>query len=283
MSGMNHTNPSLTDEAGLLDTPIPIHVSLSKVDRINGFAHKHDYIELIYVYSGKVAFLVEGIMIHAIKGDMIIIPPGITHELTNITISDSVVFTVIFSTDIESFISEKKHPPSIIKFSGMKQIEIENIFNEAQNEQSRKEPGYDIYVKSLLLHLLVIAEREHEKTNEKSNTSKIRTSHKEAIQKAVDYVKENYKQDINIRNIAKIAMLSSSYFSSLFKTVTGTTFIEYLNNLRVQKALTLLTETNLRVLDICYEVGFNNVSHFNKVFRQYMGVNPQYFRGKNLR
>ena len=75
-------------------------------------------------------------------------------------------------------------------------------------------------------------------------------------------------------------MFSQSYFSYLFKSITSKTFIEYLNQLRILKAMELLKTTDKRVLDICYEVGYNNVNNFNRLFRQQTGTSPLVYRKK---
>jgi len=91
-------------------------------------------------------------------------------------------------------------------------------------------------------------------------------------------MEEQYSEDLSIEHMAKRFLLSQSYFSYLFKSITGKTFIEYLNGVRISKALELLKNTDKRVLDICYDVGFRNINHFNRMFRQLMGVSPMEYR-----
>ena len=73
-------------------------------------------------------------------------------------------------------------------------------------------------------------------------------------------------------------MLSPSYFSYLFKSITSKTFTEYLNTLRIASTQQLLKTTDKLILDICYEVGFNNVNHFNRMFKQSVGMSPKQYR-----
>ena len=92
------------------------------------------------------------------------------------------------------------------------------------------------------------------------------------------YLKENHKEDLSVDDVAHRFLLSSSYFRYLFKSITSKTFTEYLNSIRIMKAMELLKTTDMRVLDISFEIGFNNVNHFNKVFKQQTGVTPVNYR-----
>ena len=69
-----------------------------------------------------------------------------------------------------------------------------------------------------------------------------------------------------------------SYFSSLFKKETGSSFVEYLSKIRIDKAKDLLRESDLRIQDICLMVGYNDVKYFSKLFIKYTGLKPKDYR-----
>ncbi|HAX50535.1 MAG TPA: DNA-binding response regulator, partial [Lachnospiraceae bacterium] len=75
-----------------------------------------------------------------------------------------------------------------------------------------------------------------------------------------------------------IAGFNPTYFSSLFKKETGTTFMEYLLEIRLNKAKELLKETNLSVAAICERVGYTDLKHFQKIFKREMEVSPNQYR-----
>jgi AraC-like DNA-binding protein len=81
---------------------------------------------------------------------------------------------------------------------------------------------------------------------------------------------------------ANIAMISPSHFRYLFKNITGKTYVEYVNGIRVQKAMERLRESNGNVLDICYAVGFESIANFNRVFKRIVGTSPTEFRKQGL-
>ena len=92
------------------------------------------------------------------------------------------------------------------------------------------------------------------------------------------YVEENYVKNITVADVADKVMLSESWFSRQFKKRTGKSFVDYLNEVRITKAVTLLKCTNHLVNDIYEEVGYNSRNYFYVQFKKYMGCSPQQFR-----
>ena len=96
---------------------------------------------------------------------------------------------------------------------------------------------------------------------------------------AMDYIRKNYMDpDLSLNSICSYLNISTSYFSTIFKEMTGETFIESLTRIRMEKAKELLTGTNMKIVNISEQVGYPNVSYFVQSFREYFGVSPQKFR-----
>jgi AraC-like DNA-binding protein/ligand-binding sensor protein len=89
---------------------------------------------------------------------------------------------------------------------------------------------------------------------------------------------ENYKRKISVEDAAARVYLSPGRFSHLFKQETGTSFIQYLNRLRVDKAKELLINTKMSVTEISSETGFSSLTHFNRIFKKTEGVSPAAFK-----
>lgn len=97
--------------------------------------------------------------------------------------------------------------------------------------------------------------------------------------KAVEYIQANYAKDLSMTMVSNYVSLNYSYFSQAFKDFVGTTFVNYLKTLRIEKAKELLETTELKVLEIGDRVGFENTKHFNRVFKEMQGVTPlEYLR-----
>jgi AraC-like DNA-binding protein/ligand-binding sensor protein len=99
-----------------------------------------------------------------------------------------------------------------------------------------------------------------------------------AITRAKAFINENYTEDLSLEQVAKAANMSSFYFCKMFKKYTGVNFTEYLSRVRIEKARNLLLNPNLRISEIAYEVGFQSLTHFNRVFKKVLGQSPTEFR-----
>ena len=86
--------------------------------------------------------------------------------------------------------------------------------------------------------------------------------------RAIEYMHKSYKQNITLTSIAKHLGLNKCYFCNIFKKETNMTFSQFLNNLRIEKSKVLLKNTELSLLDIAVEVGFNNQSYFTMAFKK---------------
>ena len=102
-----------------------------------------------------------------------------------------------------------------------------------------------------------------------------------AMNLVLQHIGRNFTHDLVEADLAKLARQSISTFSRSFRRHTGMTFVQYVNALRIELACQHLSQADLTVTDICYEVGFNNVSNFNRQFLALKGMPPSKFR--NLR
>ncbi|MET3538703.1 AraC family transcriptional regulator [Chryseobacterium limigenitum] len=96
-----------------------------------------------------------------------------------------------------------------------------------------------------------------------------------------DYINENYDKKTNVNEIAQIVSLSTPAFCRYFKKQTNMTFTDFVNNYRINQAKLLLLQ-NSCITEICFQVGFESLSYFNKLFKQHVGKTPSEFKKKHL-
>ena len=101
------------------------------------------------------------------------------------------------------------------------------------------------------------------------------------IARAKQFIAQHQDEDISLPIVAKAVNTSTFYFCKMFKKATGINFTEYLSRLRVEKAKNLLLDPNARVSEIAYRVGFQSLTHFNRVFRKLTGNSPTEYRRRN--
>ena len=98
------------------------------------------------------------------------------------------------------------------------------------------------------------------------------------ITRAKAYIQEHQAEDLSLGQVAKAVNTSSFYFCKMFKRFTGLNFTSFLSRIRIEKAKNLLLNPNLRISEIAFEVGFQSLTHFNRVFKRISGQSPTEYR-----
>nr|WP_304220060.1 response regulator transcription factor [Fredinandcohnia onubensis] len=126
------------------------------------------------------------------------------------------------------------------------------------------------YLKQLLLSDIQMWHRLLEKENQGKKSW--------SVEKAIEYIHENFRRDLKASEVANEIHITPNYFSMIFKKELGKSFNDYLNDLRIEKAMQLLTETSDRVYEIATEVGYREYKYFVQVFRKKTGMTPTDYR-----
>lgn len=100
------------------------------------------------------------------------------------------------------------------------------------------------------------------------------------ITRAKEFIQQHQTEDISLGQVAGAVNTSTFYFCKMFKKFTGINFTDYVSRVRIENAKNLLLNPNLRVSEIAYEVGFQSLTHFNRVFKKILGQSPTEYRGR---
>ncbi|MEM8765568.1 MAG: AraC family transcriptional regulator, partial [Bacteroidota bacterium] len=95
-----------------------------------------------------------------------------------------------------------------------------------------------------------------------------------------NHVKQNFKEDISLDEMADMVSMTVPSFCRYFKKITNKTFTQFVNEYRLVHASKLLAEQPMSITQVCFESGFNNFSHFNKSFKAFTGQNPSEYRNQ---
>jgi AraC-like DNA-binding protein len=93
-----------------------------------------------------------------------------------------------------------------------------------------------------------------------------------------EYLMNNYREEVNLKNLAELVHMAEGSLCRYFKMNLGITIFEYLNKIKTEFACKLLMDPDLSIVDVCYDSGFNNISHFNKQFKKVIGIPPSEYR-----
>jgi AraC-like DNA-binding protein len=102
------------------------------------------------------------------------------------------------------------------------------------------------------------------------------------ITKARNYIHDHQTEEIKLGQVAKAVNMSSFYFCKMFKKVAGVNFTDYVARIRIEKSKNLLLNPNLHISEIAFEVGFQSLTHFNRVFKKVLGLSPTEYRAQLL-
>lgn len=252
--------------------------------------HWHDEMELIYIKKGKGIITADLKQYIVEAGTIVLIIPGQLHsieqyeeeimEYENIIFHPNILIskkTDASTTDfLQPLLSGNVSVPLLYTPDSPYYREITACV-DANDEISRTNPkGYQLFIKSQLFMLFFIlfnrcCLKEPPKKDYKSL---------EKMKLILKYIENHYIDKITIADIAEEAGLSQSHFMKYFKNTMGTSFIDYLNEYRLTMASRLLVSSDSSILDIASEVGFENLSYFNRTFKKRFEMTPREYRKK---
>ena len=154
--------------------------------------------------------------------------------------------------------------------------EAVEAIEEAWQGCVKEEPGYEFFVRSNLSQLIFLLSGY--RPTEKKRISQKSLRDGERIKKMLQFIQENYSGEISTRMIAECALISDSECLRCFRSMIGMPPIRYVKQFRVQKAVELLLETDLKITEIGTQCGFQDISYFTKTFREMKGCTPSEFR-----
>ncbi len=96
------------------------------------------------------------------------------------------------------------------------------------------------------------------------------------------YIDNNYDKDISLDDVSRNVDVSPYYFTRLFKEETGLTFLEYLTNIRIEKAKKMLSDSELSMKEICAAVGYSDPNYFSRIFKKNVGVTPTEYKSDRI-
>src|SRR5690349_23114544 len=104
------------------------------------------------------------------------------------------------------------------------------------------------------------------------------TSHRRAVERVITTARERLCEPISLHDMSRVAYLSAFHFNRVFHQITGLPPNKFISAMRLDEAKRLLLNTNLSITDICFEVGYNSLSTFTRLFTQRVGLGPREFR-----
>jgi AraC-like DNA-binding protein/mannose-6-phosphate isomerase-like protein (cupin superfamily) len=260
--------------------------------------HSHEFIEMVYIASGLGTHDYRGQRYRISSGDVLIIEPNIEHSYQSDKNDSLLVYNIlmqpsVLSTELEtlfnvtSFIDFFYLEPFLRKYIDFQtflklephdHLDMQFRLNRILKEFESKEMGYRIAIKTLLIEMFIFLSRCYDKRINKPIAAI--NSEEEIIRHICEFIELHHAQPLTLVQICQLCGMSSSAFSSKFKQQVGKTFVEFRNHTRIEVAKTLLFNTDEKIISISNKVGFDDLSFFNRTFKQVVGLSPGDFRKK---
>lgn len=248
--------------------------------------HYHPQYEIYFLLSGDRNYFIHDRVYDVQKGDLVLISSNVLHRSVD-GYSDSherllIEFDISFfdgflvNYNDLSLLNAFSKDNSILRLDMSEKKDFENCFFKIIQESKENNIENNIALKVYFLELLLMINKFHGKSNhvEFDHPSEL---HKK-ISEIISYINLNYMHDIGLDTVAREFFLSTAHLSRAFKKITGFSFIEYLNNLRIKEAQKLLLETKLSISEISTKVGYQSSTHFGRMFKAITGNSPREYK-----
>lgn len=256
-------------------------------DFLNGKYHCHDFIEFSYVVSGSVNYRIDDKFHKVNEKTLLVFNPGVYHQESlskgDETTEIHIGFRNIKVDGLPLNYILKEHFDAQVEFKQFKD-DFHKCCLEIMEEQNACEIGKELILKSLIMKLIALFLKE---INYVKNTKKIDRydfpfyDKSNVVKIILEYFDNNYMNNVSLDDMSRNMYLSSVYISKVFKEKTGESPINYLINLRLEKAKDLLISTESQIKTIAQSVGYNDAYYFSKLFKKYYGHSPCKFRSIN--
>jgi AraC-like DNA-binding protein len=269
--------------------PFAKYDTILNEDITNYHMHWHEEIEVIRVQSGRGIVFIDGKRLEVSAGDILIVNPYLLHSLSRLENESMTAESVVFDLRmLESTLADActvKYLAPLINRTHLCQRIIRTsdpnygVFNDNMTTLlmscNDKQEGYELAVKANLMWLFYHL---YNKGMVRRKTVEDEEKYSQVLKTALDYIQKHASESLTVGDIAAACGYSEAYMMKLFKRMTGSTCVEYINSYRLKECAEMLLSTNDKILDIAYSFGFNNISYFNLQFKRAYGMTPKEYR-----
>ena len=257
----------------LSDPEFPVQLHVNDIGRKGEYfsLHWHEHIELHYVLAGRTILRLNQREITASEGNLVIVN---SNELHSGYCDGSHMEVMVMIFDMGDLSKELADKNVIFRSVVDGDRDIDAIMAAIYQEYREQKIGYRLVCKGEMLRLIAHLVREYAAEILTDRESERRKKQLERLNTVIDYIQCNYTRQIGNWELAGIIHLSEDRFNHLFKESMGMAPMQYINEVRIKKAMNLLKRKDRTVAEIADSVGFTDYNHFGRQFRRYYGFPP---------
>ncbi|MDN4010940.1 AraC family transcriptional regulator [Chryseobacterium gambrini] len=247
--------------------------------------HYHPEIELIFVCGGSGKRQIGSNISYFSDGDLVLMGSNLPHcGMTNENTNNDYEMVIQFKPDFlgEHFfgLPEMQRISALLEKSKAGIVFSENIKKEIGEKivEMHESSSLEKLVKFLQILDTLASTSDYRILNAGKYYLQTQVEDNERINLIFNYVKDHFKEQITLEQVADLANMRVPSFCRYFKKITNKTFTQFVNEYRITHSLKLLAEQPLSITEVCFESGFNNFSYFNKTFKEYTQKSPSQYR-----
>lgn len=246
--------------------------------------HWHDFFEMEIVLSGSGTHVLNGTAKPLSRGMLFLLTPADFHEIIPAPGERIRVYNLIFTEQFirppvyELLFAENRE--YVFTFAEAACAALEAEYDRIWEESNLRRPGGELLIQGAFERIVIELVRKcgmNAGDDDDRKPESFRPVHP-AVRKAVTFIRHHFREPLTLESVARHAGLSANYFSECFCKQMGEPFQQYVQQIRLQFARSLLLVSALPVTEICYISGFRTFSHFERTFKQSFGLPPNGYR-----
>lgn len=246
-------------------------------------AHWHEHLQFFYFTQGKALLRCNSKQIDITAGDLAIINSNELHYYESLCNNLScyiirVDLAFLFSNQVDSCQTKFLIPLSqnLISFHNLvrNDKEIISCIDKIIKEYFKKDLGFELAIKSYIYKLIVLLIRKYVDKIFTHKEFDSRVSNLKRFNNILRYIEDNFTNQLTIGELASMSNMSNYHFCRLFKQATGKSTIDYINGLRIEKAMLLLKQSDYNITEIALSCGFDDTNYFSRLFKKYKNTSP---------
>lgn len=244
--------------------------------------HFHTELEFLCVNTGLIKYCADDTEYVARPGDVMFINSKVPHYTEALIDGSSHSFIQFKEPKMASgqlrylarFLKLSDTPAYLFTTDDCDTNEISGYINEIIKYYDNEEIHYDYYINGVMFMILSLLYRKKILNDTVINVD---GSLLEKLNPVLDYIHENYSEELGLSNLSRIVNLNEQYFCRLFKKATGSNVTDYVNFIRIYNAEKLM-KTNMNISEIAEITGFSSLSYFNRIFKKYKQYSPRDYK-----